>query len=337
MNLSTLSNAKDKVILGVVNRKRRFVQWLRCRNRIDGIFSIAILLLCIFFLETYLTVPLPSSLNGMGGMVVGILLLISIYPYAADRWREYRRHSDSTASLDKTTGAKPTTPPEQANATVDVKPDTEHAPAKHESPAEQYQFYKQGEVWTMAFRNGKGFQLKDMKGFSYIVSLLRQPNYGFHILELVRSVEPAIFNDLQHQVQSRSVQDLEIEEGLNINEGEAGMEVYDAETRQNLNKQLKEIEEILERTTVPAEKAKLESEAAQLQEYLNEGKGKRGKIRTKGEMAERARTRVAHLVDGAIDKIGKYDSAFADHLRGAIKIKLADNRYLPPQPVAWQT
>src|SRR6266481_9450260 len=44
-------------------------------------------------------------------------------------------------------------------------------------------FRKEGEYWTVGY-GGNTFRLKDTKGLSYIVHLLRHPAVEFHVLDL---------------------------------------------------------------------------------------------------------------------------------------------------------
>ena len=45
-------------------------------------------------------------------------------------------------------------------------------------------FRKDGEFWTVGFAQ-RLIHLKDSKGLSYIVTLLRSPNTEFHVLDLI--------------------------------------------------------------------------------------------------------------------------------------------------------
>jgi hypothetical protein len=53
--------------------------------------------------------------------------------------------------------------------------------------AENGIFRKEGEYWTIGYRN-RGFRLKDTKGFAYLTHLPRHPGIEFHVLDLVGGI-----------------------------------------------------------------------------------------------------------------------------------------------------
>src|ERR1700685_1322448 len=54
-------------------------------------------------------------------------------------------------------------------------------------PSESGILRKEGEYWTVGYRNS-AFRLRDTKGLAYLAHLLRHPGTEFHVLDLVGGI-----------------------------------------------------------------------------------------------------------------------------------------------------
>src|SRR5258708_16998082 len=89
------------------------------------------------------------------------------------------------------------------------------------SSAKKGVFRKEGEYWTVGY-GGNTFRLKDTKGLSYIVHLLRHPAVEFHVLDLFGGIAAQREDDDGTQGLPRGAEELD-KAGIHITGlGDAG-------------------------------------------------------------------------------------------------------------------
>ena len=154
-------------------------------------------------------------------------------------------------------------------------------------------FRKEGELWTAAFE-GETVRLADVKGFADLARLLARPGVDVHCLELAdRPVEPSpdavVLDDrARREIRARAV--------------ELQRDIEDADAAHDLGR---------------AEQAR--EELDRLVEALTGAMGLRGRTRSLGSPAERARSAVTWRIRSAIKKVMAWHPRLGRHLDNAVR------------------
>ncbi len=189
---------------------------------------------------------------------------------------------------------------------------------------------RDGDEWTVAF-GGDSFRLKEVKGFAYLATLLRNPGQEFHALDLGGRTAAASGSPSAREMAT---------EGLTARDlGDAG-EVLDAEARAAYKERLHDLREELEeaKSADDVERAaRAESEIEILTRELARAVGLGGRSRRTGSAAERARLNVTRSIGAAVKKIGACSPGLAEHLAAAVRTGLFCIYDPDPRlPVRWQ-
>lgn len=159
------------------------------------------------------------------------------------------------------------------------------------------EFRKEGDYWTVGF-GGVTTRHKDVKGIAYLSILLRAPCREFHVLQLVKELEPG----------SSATQ--------------TGLEILDREAKVSYERRAEELRgRISEADSFgdleAASRARDELQAVSRE--LSRSLGLRGRPRKEGSSAERARMSVGKAIRSSIDRIARENAPAGDHLRRTIR------------------
>jgi tetratricopeptide (TPR) repeat protein len=180
------------------------------------------------------------------------------------------------------------------------------------SPPEAGVFRKEGEFWTIAYRN-KIVHVRDSKGLGYIAQLLRSPGTEFHALDLVggaiRAERTAGAGVSSDEADDSSPGEEGLERGSYHvgNLGSSG-EMLDPQAIAAYKEQITELRDELERAKRldDVERAtKAEDDIDALERELRRAVGLGGRRRVANSDSERARLSVTQAIKGAITKIGE--------------------------------
>jgi tetratricopeptide (TPR) repeat protein len=190
---------------------------------------------------------------------------------------------------------------------------------------------RDGEEWTVAYGRD-AFRLRDLKGFAYLVTLVRHPGREFHALDLGGATATAGASPSGRAL---------AEAGLVTGDlGDAG-EMLDAEARAAYKERLADLtEELAEAKSAGDEERaeRLESEQEILTRELARAVGLGGRSRRAGSAAERARLNVTRSIASAIKKIAAGSPALGEHLAAAVRTGLFCVYSPDPRlPVRWDT
>ena len=191
---------------------------------------------------------------------------------------------------------------------------------------------REGEYWSIAFA-GKAFRLKDVKGLHYLAYLLRNPGREFHVLDLAAAgqgvpaggprMSPARDDDLRP-----------------ARPADTGP-VLDEQAKTAYRERLRELEEELAEATSwadPVRAAKARQEMQFLADELAAAVGLRGRDRTAGSPAERARVSITKAVKIALSRIRVHSPALADHLDATVHTGTFCSYAPDPRvPITWRT
>jgi tetratricopeptide (TPR) repeat protein len=198
-------------------------------------------------------------------------------------------------------------------------------------------FARNGEYWTLGYR-GATFQLRDIKGLTYIQRLLRHPDAEFHVLDLHSDSGSAAVSDSSRveKYESDLPKGVSFRQGLT---GDAG-EMLDAKAKQEYKRRHRELREELEelRERGDHERAEeVESEVRFLGQELARAMGLGGRDRRVGSAAERARINVSRAIGAAVGKISEHDKELGALLDHSIKTGAFCSYATPAEnPPIWQ-
>ncbi len=188
---------------------------------------------------------------------------------------------------------------------------------------------RDGDEWAVAYGRD-AFRLRDLKGFAYLVTLLRHPGREFHALDLGGAGAPSPASGPAIAEAGLVAGDL----------GDAG-ELLDAEARAAYKERLADLtEELAEAKTVGDEQRaeRLESEHEILTRELARAVGLGGRSRRAGSAAERARLNVTRSIGSAMKKIAARSPALGEHLAAAVRTGLFCVYSPDPRlPIRWDT
>jgi hypothetical protein len=164
------------------------------------------------------------------------------------------------------------------------------------SPADEYSFRQEGEVWTLSFE-GHTVRLKGTQGLQYISTLLRKPGSPIHVLELAsaddgrrwRRTETNVLDDRARDEYRRRLREL---------------------TREHAA-----LEERNDTARALAVKAEMEALAEQLAFALGLG----GRSRKLSALAERARVNVTRAIRSVTSRVARESPDFGHHLETSIR------------------
>jgi hypothetical protein len=169
-------------------------------------------------------------------------------------------------------------------------------------------FRREGELWTASF-DGTTVQLVDVKGFGDLARLLARPGIEVHCLELADRPGEAPAGD--------AVLDDRARREVRARAAELQHEIEDADRAHDLGR---------------AERAR--EELDQLVDSLTGATGLRGRARTLGSPAERARSAVTWRIRSAIRRIAAAHPRLGRHLENAVRTGHFCV-YQPETPIDW--
>jgi len=186
------------------------------------------------------------------------------------------------------------------------------------TPVERNVFRRDGTHWTLTY-DGKSVHVKDGNGMRLIAHLLRHPRREFHVLELVSILDggPAYPHESHGNLSAEALDEL----GLHVVDGSHGEPPLDARAKADYERRVAALRENLDETRElgDAERAAaIELEIDFIQKELSAAFGLGGRARPARTPAERARTRIRKLIEGARRQIADHHPGLGHHLR-AIK------------------
>lgn len=184
-----------------------------------------------------------------------------------------------------------------------------------------------GDTRTVRFA-GRTALLHDLKGFRYLERMLAEPRRELHVLDLV-AVERGTL------AVSGSADD----EGLDGGAG-TGLPVLDDEAREAYRRRLAEVDEDIEEATRMHDVGRVELaelDRAYLIAELTRAAGWRGRGRTTGGTAERARTSVTRSIRYAIKRLAEHHGTLAAHLQQSVRTGTYCSYSPDPlSPITWE-
>ena len=191
---------------------------------------------------------------------------------------------------------------------------------------------REGEYWSIAFA-GQGFRLKDVKGLHYLAYLLRDPGREFHVLDLAAAGQGVPAGGPR----TSPARDEDLRPARLSGTGP----VLDEQAKTAYRERLRELEEELAEATSwadPVRAAKARQEMQFLADELAAAVGLRGRDRTAGSPAERARVSITKAVKIALSRIRVHSPALADHLDATVHTGTFCSYAPDPRvPITWHT
>jgi tetratricopeptide (TPR) repeat protein len=191
---------------------------------------------------------------------------------------------------------------------------------------------REGEYWSIAFA-GQGFRLKDVRGLHYLAYLLRNPGREFHVLDLAAA---------GHEVRAGGPRTSPArDDGLHPARLSDVGPVLDERAKTAYRARLRGLEEDLAEATSwadPVRAARARQEIQFLTDQLAAAVGLRGRDRTAGSAAERARVNITKAVKTALARIRAHSPALAGHLDATIHTGTFCSYTPDPRaPITWHT
>ena len=191
---------------------------------------------------------------------------------------------------------------------------------------------REGEYWSIAFA-GQGFRLKDVKGLHYLAYLLRDPGREFHVLDLAAAGQGVPAGGPR----TSPARDEDLSPARLSGTGP----ILDEQAKTAYRARLRELEEELAEATSwanPVRAAKARREMQFLADELAAAVGLRGRDRTAGSPAERARVSITKAVKIALSRIRVHSPALADHLDATVHTGTFCSYAPDPRvPITWHT
>jgi class 3 adenylate cyclase/tetratricopeptide (TPR) repeat protein len=191
-------------------------------------------------------------------------------------------------------------------------------------PSGKAVFRREGDSWILAYE-GLNARAKDVRGFSFIAQLLRDPGREFHAVDLVQGAGAKERGSGNSGAPS-------------LRQG--GLEILDQPAKAayrrrlvDLRAELNEAEEFNDAGRAERARAEIEVLTGQLTAAVGLG----GRPRVTGSAAERARSTVTQRIKQALKKIAAVHRVLGEHL--ALRIKTGTYCvYLPDtaQPIVWE-
>lgn len=180
----------------------------------------------------------------------------------------------------------------------------------------EYQFFQQGEFWTITFK-GKTIHMKPDGGYEYIQKLLEHPNKGLNSLQLEQLVHPPPEfkpNETQFDIEGDKPED---RPSLKI----------DSKTK----KELTELQEELSDAEKDEDIGRKEKCKEKISEILSSGK-----ITRQSNELTRAQERISKAIERVFKDIEKSHPQLHAYLKSTISM-YSGFKYTPPDVINWQT
>ena len=194
-------------------------------------------------------------------------------------------------------------------------------------------FRQSGDMWEIAYTDGKGFHLHDLKGLHYIAYLLDNPGEDVSALDLEKS-HPDSPDDTQAMQISAAQLD---ENGLATSSTDDRQPVLDEKAKQEYKDKLESLRDDRERAEQLEDDEQLEridKETDAISRELYSAQAIFGKDRIFATESERSRIRVTEAIKYAIGKLRASDKELAEHLGTAISTGKHCS-YKPREEVFW--
>ena len=194
-------------------------------------------------------------------------------------------------------------------------------PYPHTGPQlieEQYVFRRSGEMWEIAYTDGKGFYLPDLKGLHYIAYLLDNPGKDVSALDLEKS-HPDSPDDTQATQISAAQLD---ENGLETSSTDDRQPVLDEKAKQEYKDKLESLQDEREQAEQLGDEKRLErinKKTDAIRRELNSALSLYGKDRIFSTESERCRKRVTEAIRTSLVKLRTNHKELGEHLGASIK------------------
>lgn len=205
--------------------------------------------------------------------------------------------------------------------------------APDEAPSPENVFRLDGAAWTMSYA-GETIHLPDTKGFRYVALLLGSPDKAWRIEDLYLSAGNGAPVPARQNLAGQ-------ENRLHVTGPslESGVEVIDAQSRQEYKNRLQKIEEEMDDVRYVGNTERLgalELERDGIVEELARAVGYRGRTRKMGAGAERLRIAITKNIGRAIEVILARHPALGRHLDNSLQTGYTV-AYRPESTIDWQT
>lgn len=186
-------------------------------------------------------------------------------------------------------------------------------------------FRREGDYWTLA-SPGRLARVRGLRGFEYIVELLRRPHHPVYVVELMRP--------LANGAAGLTARELD-EHGLRVVAATRNESAVDRRARAEYRARVEELlaeHAAAERDNDPGRAARAQRELEMLAHELTAGRhGARGATSAQ----ERARVNVRNCVSAALRAVQRHDEPLWRHLVNTIKTGTYCV-YEPDQPIDWE-
>lgn len=183
-----------------------------------------------------------------------------------------------------------------------------------------YQFARKG-MWAIRFAGKDTYLEGPLKGATFIHHLIAHRGQDIHVIRMLADVA----GEERKQVNAAA-------EGLQIASG-SRTELVDEETIKKCRDKYDAL--VAEREHADDSRlTEIDKEIGQIAHYLSASLGLGGKSRTTGDEVDKARRRIARVINTAIEKIEGNDPDLAKHLRNSIKTN-REMSYVPDREVDW--
>jgi tetratricopeptide (TPR) repeat protein len=232
----------------------------------------------------------------------------------------YRRHGAGQRWIDHVAADRSRIDASRRNVT----------PATPVSDATPAVFHREGEYWTISYRD-RSFRLKDMKGLYYIAHLLAHPGERFHVHDLMTVV------DRTARADDRTPEDVELRVANDL--GDAGA-ILDPRAKAEYRGRRLELQGELAEAEAANDGGRAErirEELEMLEDQLATAVGLGGRDRKAADHAERTRSRVGRAIRNSLKSIRENDPSLGHHLETCIHTGyLCAYRPGPEASLAWR-
>jgi hypothetical protein len=195
-----------------------------------------------------------------------------------------------------------------------------HLPDRMVPAQPDYQFARKG-LWAIRFAGRETFLDGDLKGAAFIHHLLLHQGRRIHVVRLMADVAGAARSRITPAAEGLMTDRAAADDATDERAIRECQDRYDAL--------------VAERNDAdPDRQAEIEAEIAQIAAYLSSALGLGGKSRKMGDEVDKARRRIARVINTAYGKIEASDAELALHFRNSIKTH-TEMVYEPDQEVNW--
>ncbi len=194
-------------------------------------------------------------------------------------------------------------------------------------------FRQSGDMWEIAYTDGKGFHLHDLKGLHYIAYLLDNPGEDVSALDLEKSHPDSPDDTQAMQISAAQL----VENGLATSSTDDYQPVLDKKAKQEYKDKLESLQDEREQAEQLGDEKRLErinKKTDAIRRELNSALSLYGKDRIFSTESERSRIRVTEAIKYAIGKLRASDKELAEHLGTAISTGKHCS-YKPREEVFW--